>query len=199
MPVKTVPGRPRDPATERRILDAALRLLRADGYNRMSVDAVALEAGVSKPTIYRRWPSKADLATAAIRTLQLLEPPANTGSTPTDLVQILENFCRSLLRPNGMSLLGTVLAEEQHTPELIQLFRERIVTPRRAMLRDVLLRAKARGELTPQADLDCAVNLLVGAFYARYLAEAKIPPAFARHLVDILWRGIAVQPERKPY
>lgn len=157
----------------------------------MSVDAVALEAGVSKPTIYRRWASKADLATAAVRTLQLVEPPANTGKSKDDLVHTLENFGRSLLRPNGMSLIGTVIAEESHTPELIRLFRERIVTPRRQMLRAILDRAKAKGELAPRADLDCAVNLLVGGFYARYLADAKVPPAFARDVVEIVWSGIA--------
>ncbi len=184
------PGRPRDPVTECRILDVALQMLREHGYNRMSVDAVALEAGVSKPTIYRRWLSKADLATAAIRTLRLLEPPVATGSTVGDLTSTLENFSRSLLRPHGMSLIGTVIAEEAHTPELIALFRERLVTPRREMLRAILDRAKAQGEIRPNVDLDCAVNMLVGAFYARYLADSKIPTAFSRHLAEIVWSGI---------
>ncbi len=184
------PGRPRDPETESRILDVTLRLLREEGYNRMSVDAVAIEARVSKPTIYRRWPSKADLATAAIRTLRLLEPPADTGSTQGDLIHTLENFSRSLLRPNGMSLIGTVIAEEGHTPELIALFRERLVFPRRAMLREILDRAASHGELRSGIDLDCAVNMLVGAFYARYLVNSKVPPGFPRELVRIVWRGI---------
>jgi AcrR family transcriptional regulator len=184
------PGRPRDPETERRILEVALCMLREDGYNRMSVDAVAVEAGASKPTIYRRWPSKADLATAAISTLRLLEPAVNTGSSIGDLTRTLENFCRSLLRPNGMSLLGTVIAEESHTPELIGLFRERLVSPRRAMLRAILANAQLRGELRPGVDLDCAVNMLVGAFYARYLVDSKIPLSFPRHVVGIVWSGI---------
>lgn len=185
------PGRPRDAETERRILEVALRMLREDGYNRMSVDSVALEARVSKPTIYRRWASKADLATAAVRTLQSIEPPVRTGTAKGDLIQTLENFGRSLLRPNGMSLIGTVLAEEFHTPDLIRLFRERIVTPRRRMLRAILEQAKAKREIRRDADLDCAVNMLVGAFYAAYLANSKVPAAFPREMVDIVWRGIA--------
>jgi AcrR family transcriptional regulator len=185
-----LPGRPRDSETERRILEAALGLLRREGYNRMSVDAVAAVAGVSKPTIYRRWASKEDLATAAVRTLQLIEPPVNTGTCKADLVRTLENFSRSLLRPNGMSLIGTVLAEEAHTPDLIRLFRERIVTPRRHMLRSILERARASGEIQPDANLDCAVNMLVGAFYARYLANSNVPSTFPRDLVELLWRGI---------
>jgi AcrR family transcriptional regulator len=184
------PGRPRDIETERRILDVALRALSEDGYSRMSVDSVALAAKVSKPTIYRRWASKADLATAAVRTLRLIEPPVHTSTCKQALVKALENFSRSLLRPNGMSLIGTVLAEEHHTPQLIQLFRERIVLPRRHMIRAILDRANKRGELRPGADLDCAVNMLVGAFYARYLVDSSIQPAFPRALVDVVWRGI---------
>ncbi len=184
------PGRPRDPETEARILEVALRHLAREGYTRMSLDAVAAEAGASKPTLYRRWPSKADLATAAIRTIQLAEPPFETGSTPGDLEAVLRNFSRSLLRPNGLSLIGTVLAEEEHTPELIRLFRERIVAPRRAMLREVLERAQRRRELRASADVEAAVNLLVGAFYARYLAASAIPADFPERVVDIVWQGI---------
>lgn len=184
------PGRPRDAETERRILDVTLRMLREDGYNRMSVDAIAIEAGVSKPTIYRRWPTKADLATAAISTLRLLEPPIDTGHNRTDLIHTLENFSRSLLRPNGMSLIGTVLAEEHHTPDLIRHFRERLVAPRRQMVGAILDRAKAAGELRPDAEITCAANMLIGAFYARYLVDSKVPATFPRDLVEIVWRGL---------
>jgi len=185
------PGRPREPETEERILNTALRLLAADGYSRMSLDAVAVEAGVSKPTIYRRWSSKADLATAAIMTIQVAEPRVSTGSTRGDLTGVLENFSRSLLRPNGMSLIGTVLAEEAHTPDLLRLFRERIVAPRRAMLRQILNKAQQQKELRAAVDIDCAVNMLIGAYYARYLSGGRIAASFARELVDIVWSGIA--------
>lgn len=188
---KRAPGRPRDAATERRILEVALRQLADLGYSRMSLDGIAVEAGVSKPTLYRRWTSKADLATSALRTIQIAEPSVNTGSTAADLTGILENFSRSLLRPNGMSLIGTVLAEEAHTPELLRYFRERLVVPRRKMLRAVLERARAAGELRPDVKLDTVTNCLVGAYYARYLAVSEVPSSFARELVAIVWSGIA--------
>ena len=190
------PGRPRNPETEQRILDAAVRSLARDGYARMSLDSVAAEARVSKPTIYRRWPSKADLATAAIRRLQLAEPPVDTGSAQGDLTGVLQNFRVSLLRPNGMSLIGTVLAEESHTPELLRLFRERIVAPRRAMLREILERAVTAGEVEDASIIDAAVNMLVGAFYAKYLAGSEIPPGFPEQLVAIVWGGISRTPCR---
>ena len=191
----TSPGRPRSAETERRILDVALRMLAEEAYSRMSLDAFAAEAGASKPTIYRRWASKADLATAALRTLQLAEPFVDTGSNSGDLSATQENFCRSLLRPNGMSLIGTVLAEEAHTPELLRLFRERLVAPRRAMLRAILKRARQHNELRPDADIDTAVSALVGAIYARYLAASKIPPGFAKAVVETIWTGITSAPE----
>ncbi len=187
------PGRPRDAETEARILQAALRLLAEQGYSRMSLDAVAAESGSSKPTIYRRWSSKADLATAALNTIQLSEPPVDTGSTVGDLTRTLENFSLSLLRPNGMSLIGTVLAEEAHTPELLALFRARLVATRRSMLQAILLRAQKRKELRRSVNLDCVVNMLIGAFYARYLATSTVPPDFARELVAIIWPGIAAK------
>jgi AcrR family transcriptional regulator len=157
----------------------------------MSVDNVAAEAGVSKPTIYRRWPGKAELATAAVRTIQIAEPAVNTGSTEGDLRAALENMQRSLLRPNGMSLIGTVLAEEAHTPELLALFRERLVGPRRRQLKEILERAKARRELRRSVDPETVASLLVGAFYARYLAASEVPGGFAGEIVDLVWTGIA--------
>ena len=159
----------------------------------MSLDGIAEEAGVSKPTIYRRWTSKADLATAALRTIQLGEPRVETGSAEGDIAATLRNFSRSLLRPNGMSLIGTVLAEEAHTPELLRLFRERIVVPRRAMLRTILEAARARKELRGEVDIDCAVNMMVGTFYARYLASSEVPADFPEQIAAIVWSGIAAK------
>lgn len=185
------PGRPRDPETERRILDVTLAHLAAAGYARMSLDQIALDAGVSKPTIYRRWSGKADLATAAIHTLRFAEPPISTASTRAALTAELENFSRSLLRPNGMALVGTVLAEEHHTPELLALFRQRLVVPRRRTVRTILLRARKQGELAASANIDAAVSLLVGGIYARYLAASSIPKNFPAALVETVWNGIA--------
>ncbi|MEZ5402093.1 MAG: TetR/AcrR family transcriptional regulator [Bryobacteraceae bacterium] len=191
-------GRPRDAQAERRILEATLRLLAEEGYVRMTLDSVAASSGASKTTIYRRWSSKADVVTAALRTLQLSEPPVDTGAVPGDLAAILVNFRRSLLRPNGMALVGTVLAEEAHTPDLLRLFRERIVAPRRASLRAVLDRARKAGQLRRGARIDAAVAMLIGAVYARYLASGEVPASFPRELVEIVWAGIKAQDPAPP-
>ena len=191
------PGRPRDPSVDRAILAAALHQLAEDGYARMSMDAVAAAAGVSKPTVYRRWASKADLATAALAELQTQDSTPSTGSAPTDLRAVLRSFQRTLFRPNGMAIIGTLLVEERHTPELMTLFRERVVHPRRAMLRQVLADAEARGDLRHAADIDAAVSMLIGSFYAHYLTGDKMPRTWARRIVDTVWKGIAKRKDRR--
>lgn len=185
------PGRPRAPETDARILDAAFRMMAREGYVRMSMDAVAAEAGVTKPTIYRRWPSKIELAMAALRAYCDASRPPVVGDTRADLIAEMEHFRRAISRPYGMSLYGTVLAEEYKTPELLAAFRESLVVPRRRALRAILDAAQARGELRPDADIALAVNMLVGAFYAQYVAGDPFAADWSAKLVDTLLRGLA--------
>jgi AcrR family transcriptional regulator len=180
------PGRPRNPETERAVLDATLRQLAAVGYAQMSVDQVAAEAGTTKPTIYRRWSSKEALAIAALAHLQAAGMPERTGDTRADLRAVLRDFRRKLLRPNGMAMIGTVLTEEARIPDLIRLFRERIVAPRRAGLLAILEAARDRGELGAATDLDAAVNMLVGSFYAKYLTGEGIPTDWPERAADTI-------------
>jgi AcrR family transcriptional regulator len=172
------------------ILDAARAELAERGYARMSVDAVAARAGVSKPTVYLRHPTKADLATAAIASMRAASRPAPTGDVRADLIAHLRLLRAGLERPFGMATLGTVLAEEHETPELLVLFRERLVAPRRRELRAVLAAARERGELRADADLDIAVSALVGAFFARYLAGEALGGRFVTSLVDAVLDGL---------
>jgi AcrR family transcriptional regulator len=160
------------------------------GYARMSVDAVAARAGVSKPTIYLRHPCKADLATAALAAYQQRALPAPTSDTRADLVALLRHLRRGVERPFGMAMIGTVLAEEDHTPQLLALFRERLVAPRRGAIRAVLEVARERGELRAGADLDAAVQALVGAYYAQYLSGAPFPRRWPGSVVDIVLDGL---------
>lgn len=192
---RKVAGRPRDPDVGKRILDVTLQQLRELGYARMSVDQVAAASDVGKPAIYRRWKGKADFVTAALRQLQVAEPQVRDQSTLGQLQGIVENFRKSLLRPSGMALVGTVLAEEAHTPELLQLFRQRLVVPRRTALRSILSQAKARGELRDDHAIEPAVAMLVGAVYAHYLAESKVSAAFAKRAVQLVWRGLSAAPD----
>ena len=99
---------------------------------------------MSKPTVYLRHRTKAELATAAIASMRVQPRPAPTDDVRADLVAHLRLLRAGLERPYGMAMLGTVLAEEDETPELLALFRERLVAPRRRELRAVLEAARAR-------------------------------------------------------
>ena len=189
--VTRAPGRPRTADVDQRILDAAYHLMAQQGYVRMSMDAVAAEAGVTKPTIYRRWPAKIELAMAALVAACDPSRPAITGDTRADLIAELEHFRRAISRPHGMALLGTVLAEEHETPELLAAFREYLVAPRRQALRAILDRAAARGELAADANLGLAVNLLVGAYYAQYLADIPFSEQWSAQVVDAVLVGLS--------
>jgi AcrR family transcriptional regulator len=182
------------PETDDAILDAALRLLAEQGYGRLSFEAVAAAAGVGKPTLYRRWATKADLATAALaRGIDVEEQPPAGGTTEERLVFLMRNLTRRVLRGYGMALVGTLLAEETQTPELIALFRERVWKRRWEAARRVLAEGQARGEVQPDADLDAAINLLIGAIYARYLSGASVPRDWPARTVATVLHGIAAR------
>ncbi|GAC1509245.1 MAG: TetR/AcrR family transcriptional regulator [Chloroflexota bacterium] len=184
-------GRPRSEETDRRILGAAWRLMSQVGYARMSMDQVAMEAGFAKPTVYLRYPSKERLAIAAIAAAREQSTGVTTqGETRPDLIAQVRRFQKAAGRPYGMSLIGTVLAEEHETPELLQGFRRDVVGPRRALFGEILGRARERGELREDADLDLAVAALVGAFYAQYLEGRPFAGDWAERLVDMVLAGI---------
>ncbi|MEM9798741.1 MAG: TetR/AcrR family transcriptional regulator [Planctomycetota bacterium] len=182
-------GRPRDPSIDRAILETTLDHLARYGYAGMSITGIAEDAGVTKPALYRRFDGKADLATAALMHLQAGEPPAQSDDLETDLVALLRGFQRSLMRPNGFATLGTLLSEEERTPELIALFRRRISRRRRAMFRAAFEGAIERGELERDYDVEAAVNMLIGSLYARYIAEGRIPRDWPRRVVAALFAG----------
>ena len=161
------------------------RVMARGGYGSMSVEEVAVEAGVSRPIIYPRYSGKAELATAALAAYRDLGRPEETGDTRADLVARLRHFRGGVERPFGMAMIGSVLAEEQTTPGLLALFRERVVEPRRKELREVLEHARGRGELGAGGDVEAAINMLIGSYYARYLARGPLPgrlaPGGGRH------------------
>jgi AcrR family transcriptional regulator len=181
------PGRPRDPSIADRVLEVALRHLAQHGYEGVSLAAVAAEAGTTRSALYRRWPGKAELATAAIASLSEADTRGITDDPYADLVAELAAFRRGVTRPDGLSLVGTML-QRGTDPELQRLYRERIVIPRRARLRAILERALTNG-LLAGGDLELAVASLTGSFYALALAGA-IPPNWPARAAAHAWRSL---------
>ena len=87
-----------DPEADRLILEAAKRLLREMGYDRLTMDAVASRAGVARTTVYRRYRDKAELVSAAIDTLR---DPAKRLTLANELLTIVEALDDTLVDPEG--------------------------------------------------------------------------------------------------
>ncbi len=159
-------GRPRRQETDEAILDVTEQLLARRGYEAMTIENVAAAAGVSKPTIYLRYRSKADLVAAMI---DRLRPPLDTSSSDAvadDLVRLIE-VQRQWVERHGLRLIAAVLLEQQDHPELLERFRHRVVRPGRRALRAALRRGIARGELRSRADSSEIIDALTGAYWGR--------------------------------
>lgn len=181
-------GRPRSAHIDAAVLKATLRHLAERGYAGMSVNAIAAELGVSKPTIYLRWPSKVDLATAAVTSLHVDQPEATVGDVRQDLIAHVRRVQR-VIETVGIGLTGTVLAEKESNPALIAAFRERAVRPSRQRARRILQAGIRQGVIRADVDVNAAVDMLVGALYAVYLAGDE-RTFDAESVVDTLLSGL---------
>jgi AcrR family transcriptional regulator len=184
-------GRPRDTALDERILEATRELLAERGYAGLTIGAVARAAGTTRPSVYLRFTDKQDLATRAIAGMAVAEALRTTSDVRADLVAELRHFRVAVTRPNGMSFVGTVLAEEHHAPELIRQFRDRLVTPRRHRVEGVLERGMRDGALRPGLDTGAITTALIGGIYARYIATGDVPEDWPERTVAAVWPGIS--------
>jgi AcrR family transcriptional regulator len=176
-------GRPRNPHLDRAILSAAVRQFGELGYARMSLESVAAAAGTTVPSLRRRYRNKAELVAVVIGSLRVEEPPADAPTPRAHALAILENFHSNLRAIPALAILGSLLAEEERHPELLNQFKTRIVEPRRALLRQAL----AAGDLADFADLDALTNMLIGSFYGRYITIAGIPDDWPNRVLSAIW------------
>jgi len=188
------PGRPRSQSAHRAILDAALDLLAADGYERMTIEAVAARAGVGKTTIYRRWTSKENLVLDAMEDLVSDVHPPDTGSVRDDLVELLTQMQRLLASTRASDVFPRMVAEVAAGSALGLAYLQRVIRPRYAMIDSILARGVDRGELSADLDLELARDLLVGPVLIAKLTR-RLPPRSpsrrAAHLVDLVLGGLA--------
>jgi AcrR family transcriptional regulator len=163
------PVRPRvEGERESQILDAALDLLCRVGYDRMTMDAVAAEARAGKATLYRRWTSKSSLVVDAIlRTKEALQvPEVDTGNLRDDLVQMSCGH-GGLSDARSGDIMAAMVTALHHDPEFAEEFRARVVQPKIEVSRKVFERARARGEITADLDLDLLSPALAGIILHR--------------------------------
>lgn len=190
-PARRGRGRPRDPATDERITRAAAELMLERGFDKTTVDEVAARAGVGKATVYRRWPSKEDLAVAAMESLYSAEmPEPDTGSIVTDLRQSYLAALSFVNSPEGASYLRMSIAESIRDERIAALYRAS-TERREERSRQTFERAIARGEVRPDIDLDSVVQWLGGLIAVRAITGRPMPSVEdVDSLVEFTLRGV---------
>jgi AcrR family transcriptional regulator len=185
-------GRPRDPGADGRILAAAASLILLRGFDNMTVDEVATNAGVGKATVYRRWARKEDLAVAAMEQLYRDEmPPPDTGTIRGDLRVMYQSVLTFARSATGIDYLRTSIKESMRDERIATLYRE---ANRRAEQTAVAVfeRAIARGEVRADVPMGVLVQLLGGMVAMRAIHEQEMPRLEdVDTLVDLMLVGIS--------
>lgn len=168
-------GRPRDAAADRAILQAALDLFIERGVEGSSIEQIAKRAGVGKPTIYRRWSTKEELIAAAMEALIAEEvgwasPQEIDIESPYELVEAaIESAAATTTTPHYRALVARVYGSAVSHPQLMAVYWNRYILPRRALASRLLERARELGTVSADADFDVAIDMMVGAITYRVL------------------------------
>ncbi|MCU1494145.1 MAG: transcriptional regulator, TetR family [Acidimicrobiaceae bacterium] len=180
-------GRPRDELREQAILDAAVDLLIEVGYDCLTIDTLATRARASKATIYRRWSGKAEIVAEAVRRRKCpdgdeIEP--NTGSLRQDLIEFLHVGAGSTTNTDAALIFG-VLRAMRLDPELSELMRVHVIERKHAVVRAMVGRAVARGELPPAADPTAMIEVVEALVFGRLaLNGGELDDQFIGHVID---------------
>lgn len=167
------------------------------GYARLTVNEVIARAGVSSATLYRRWPSKGELVTAAIQSRVADCPSIDTGSLESDIAAFVAYLGGAIAHP---AELATTWSEGSHyEPAIAELVEETFVAPRRRVLVDILEHAHRRGELAVVPPHGDCWSFVCGPIYHRIRMRNKpFTPAFARDTARLLTAGLqAVAVDRR--
>ncbi|MEU9058026.1 TetR/AcrR family transcriptional regulator [Streptomyces sp. NPDC048430] len=176
-------GRPRSEDADARIIDAALESLLNRGYDRFSVDEVAVAAGVAKTTLYRRWPTKDHLIVAVVARLQEQVPVEYSGDVRADLTQYLGKIVDGLDRMRragrpaasgdaSAGLVAEVAAAAARHADVGAAVQE-MFARRNSLALTLLEQARDHGELRATADPEVIFDQLAGALYYRLLVTGQ--------------------------
>jgi AcrR family transcriptional regulator len=186
MNTQSTGGRPISVQAGAALKEAALRLVRANGYKKVSIAVIAKEAGVARQTLYNRWDTKADLVLDA-----LFEDAENYAAAPSledkrDSRVLLEEFLMNIfhyLTANG-DMMRALIAAAQHDTAFQSSFYAKFVLPRDRMITDLLRLAQTRGEFSPDRDAELVSSFIHGAFWYRLLNRKPLDANFARAIIS---------------
>jgi len=179
-------GRRRDESKDDAILLATRELLAERGFDGMTMDAVADRAGAGKATVYRRWPSKVQLTVDAVvcarGVAQTIDDIPDTGSLRSDLLAVRYGRPRT---DDDSELMSGLMSAVKENPEVAAVFHEQFVRSRVNMMRGLLERAQARGELRDDIDIDMVAAVAPAMIaYRKMVAGQRIDDEFVVQMID---------------
>jgi AcrR family transcriptional regulator len=182
------PGRPRSEPARRAVLDAALRLVRRDGYPAVTIKGIAEEAGVGRQTVYRWWDSKAAILLEAIIDLALpIAMPEQTADPVHDLRETLRGSFR--LSPVAGPIISGLMADATHDAAVMDQLQTELLAKRRATVRELLERAQREGLAGKGADLNLVTDMVWGTMWYRILSRhAPVDEALADEVTEAALR-----------
>ncbi|MEH0974157.1 TetR/AcrR family transcriptional regulator [Micromonospora sp. CPCC 205546] len=171
---------------------ALMQELAAVGYGRLSIEAVARRAGVSKTAIYRRWNSKLDLVLEVVAAAATGKLPAlDTGTLRGDLELLFQAVAHALRHPLASQIIPDLLAEAARNPSIDQTLQKVLRVRQQEIGGRLIGRAVQRGELPPGTDPEAAVDLIVGPLYWRLaIARTPLTDAYLGTLVEAVATGL---------
>ena len=184
-------GRPRSVEAESAILKATLQLLERKPLRKVTADAIARRAGVSKATIYKWWPNKSLVALDAyLAGMNDRVVMPNTGSAEQDFTEQLKSVMAFYASPLG-KLFSQFIAEGQSDAGFLALFRERFLFVRRDAARIMWRRGVDRGEIREDVDSDMVLDLIYGPMVFRLLAgHGSLVDSESEMIVRAVFGGI---------
>jgi AcrR family transcriptional regulator len=184
------PGRPRDQERQSATIAATAELLREVGYSRLSIDAVAKRAGVTRQLIYRWWEHKARLVMEALFRWNEDQAAPDTGSFDGDLRSLVAEVVKRYARPEMALGLPGLQADLLAQPSLLRDVDREFVAPVAARWREVFERAQLRGELPPSAHARAAMDVAVGAVTVLLQERTLGRRAIVGYVTGVLLDGI---------
>lgn len=188
-------GRPRSEKSQEAILNATHELLNDRGGAGLTIEAIARRAGVGKPTIYRWWPTLADIVLEALlRQADTDIPVPSFDSLGENLGQFLRQSMKAITDGGGVHL-RFLMAHAQQDEEFRERFRENFVAKRRAVLNSIFHKAVERGQIGPEQNLELLLDVVFGAMWYRLLTgHASMDNAFADELTEMVTKVVQTNP-----
>jgi len=180
-------GRPRSEQAHDAILDAARDLLNEKGGAATTIEAIARRAGVGKPTIYRRWPSIADIVLEALLRQAEIDIPVPAESSAREALRVFLRRSMNAAAGADGAHLRFLLAHAQSDDSFRERFRDGFTAKRRETLKSILARTDERGETRSRIDPDTAADIVFGVMWYRLLVgHAPLDEALADELTDLV-------------